>query len=147
MEKMIWSKPEMNEFAFAANDYVAACGDAFTIYKFICNAGFGGKWHTREQCWCGEPHIFPWYEKKHEYSVYKDDGTQVGYHYSPCGTTHEVKVNKGTDVSSIFFEGWMDDNGTTAKEHDEVMIWRGEDGNNCHCMDALNVNDIETAKS
>ena len=26
MEKMIWAKPEMNEVAFAANEYVAACG-------------------------------------------------------------------------------------------------------------------------
>ena len=32
MEKRIWTKPEMNEFAFAANEYVAACED--TVNKF-----------------------------------------------------------------------------------------------------------------
>ena len=34
MEKRIWSKPEMNEFAFAANEYVAACGDNGSDYLF-----------------------------------------------------------------------------------------------------------------
>lgn len=38
MEKRTWIKPEMNELAFAANDYVAACGDSGTVYKFVCDA-------------------------------------------------------------------------------------------------------------
>ena len=41
MEKKIWSKPEMNEFAFAANEYVAACGDSGSKYYFKCDAGGG----------------------------------------------------------------------------------------------------------
>lgn len=41
MEKMIWAKPEMNEMAFAANEYVAACGDSGTVYSFECNAPSG----------------------------------------------------------------------------------------------------------
>lgn len=35
MEKRIWSKPEMHEFAFAANEYVAAC------WKINCNVPYG----------------------------------------------------------------------------------------------------------
>ncbi len=48
MEKRIWSKPEMNEFVFAANEYVAACGDQNRVYKFICDALAGTLYYWKK---------------------------------------------------------------------------------------------------
>ena len=40
--KKIWSAPEAIAEQFAANEYVAECGDENRVYKFTCDAG-GGK--------------------------------------------------------------------------------------------------------
>ena len=32
-------KPMMESEVFAANEYIAACGDSGVVYKFECNAG------------------------------------------------------------------------------------------------------------
>ena len=34
-------KPTMEGEVFAANEYIAACGDSGTVYKFTCDAGRG----------------------------------------------------------------------------------------------------------
>ena len=49
----MWSKPEMNEFAFAANEYVAACGDENKVFKFICDAkeGLLYYWKKKTDIW------------------------------------------------------------------------------------------------
>ena len=41
-------KPMMESEAFAANEYIAACGDSGVTYKFECNAGGG----VQRKCLC-----------------------------------------------------------------------------------------------
>lgn len=148
MDKMMWSKPEMNEFAFAANEYVAACGDPLrTIYNFICTSLAGVLYY------------------------YDDNGSQqyLGP-YKPCNFTHQVTVNAGEQVP--FYEGFVD-RGDDSKpyydpdrypngkedsgEHAAVWIeWKEYedwDGNkyqyadDWHAMDVLSVDQIEADKS
>ena len=40
--KRVWCRPQTVVQKFEANEYVAACGDSGTVYKFTCDAG-GGK--------------------------------------------------------------------------------------------------------
>ncbi len=160
MEKMVWEKPEMNDIAFGANEYVAACGDGGTTYWFTCNAGQidhhtarGGEWYdssTWKECWCGETHLTE-YDDKHSYRVYKDDngnfGTQVGFNYSPCGESHEATVKTGESIEDVFFKGWMDDKRTDEVEKIEVTVWRGPGGDNCHCTSILDYKNWSIAYS
>ena len=38
MEKMTWTRPMATVEQFMPNEYIAACGDSGTHYKFVCNA-------------------------------------------------------------------------------------------------------------
>lgn len=161
MEKMIWTRPEMNEFAFAANEYVAACGDGGTTYKFTCDAGIEYIQHDEvyhDPIVIGGHEIIPgwtepaWTEKvRPSYDVYRDDdgefGELIGSGYRPCDASHEVTVGKDESFGDIFFKGWMDKRSTSIIEKMAVMIWRGKSGNNCHCTENLDVSTWEIAKS
>ena len=37
--KRVWCRPQTVVQKFEANEYVAACGDSGTVYKFTCDAG------------------------------------------------------------------------------------------------------------
>lgn len=37
--KKEWMEPVVEVQEFAANEYVAVCGDSGKVYKFVCNAG------------------------------------------------------------------------------------------------------------
>ena len=39
--KRVWCRPQTVVQKFEANEYVAACGDSGTVYKFTCDAGGG----------------------------------------------------------------------------------------------------------
>ena len=160
MEKRIWSKPEMNEFVFAANEYVAtSCGDGGTTDKFTCDAGEGTATHVGygslrdpKSCWCGTIHTSRHdFEGDRYFKVYQDNngvfGEQIASRYHACGETHEATVGKGESFGDVFFAGWMDDRLTDVVEKIKVMIWRGADGDNCHCTENLNVSTWEIAKS
>ena len=41
MEGRVWRRPLTEVQKFEANEYVAACGDSGTTYKFKCDAGGG----------------------------------------------------------------------------------------------------------
>lgn len=83
MEKMMWAKPEMNEVAFAANEYVAAC------WSVSCNVPYGtGYFETngidgyqKEGDWL-ENENGDWYQV-----TQGDDFIASG---SGCGKKHEV---------------------------------------------------------
>ena len=113
MEKRIWSKPEMHEFAFAANEYVAAaCGpDAGgVVYGFKCDAGGG----EDGELWN--------YDKTENYtdSQFHDE---LGYSryasYSACKKTHEASSQ------DEFVRGWFQTGGSRGKPEvwTEVFIW------------------------
>ena len=62
--------------------------------------------------------------------------------YTPCDATHEAST---TDE---FIKGYMrKDWGLFSGPMIEVIIWRGEDGNNIHCTTNLDMDTWETAKS
>lgn len=144
MEKLIWTKPEMNEFAFAANEYVAACGDEGSKYLFKCNA-VGGILHYFENLLVSKDAAQPKWDEV-DYSQAGD--TTIGS-YFPCGRKHEAST------SSDFYWGYIDynlndkhdPNGTYGLEKETVIVWRGPNGNNGHATKNLNINDWEVAKS
>lgn len=139
MEKKMWIRPEAVVEQFAANEYVAACGDQNMVYKFGCDAG------TRNV----------------SYNVYFADGTPwassddddrgqrfSGFH--PCGETHEASVQDD------FVQGYMYKQssggflgfgaGQSEGEKIPVVIWT-DGGTNVHCTGSLNISEWETAKS
>ena len=129
--KRAYVAPTMVGERFVANEYVAACGDSGTVYKFRCNAGDKGLWN----------YPYEVYVDSNNYGSY-DRGDQYLGSYHACGTTHEASSTDG------FFNGFMID---TRWGHDstpqEVIIWRGRDGRNIHCTTDLDKNTWETAKS
>ena len=128
--KRVWCRPQTVVQKFEANEYVAACGDSGTVYKFVCNAGrygtlLGYDVYTNGKD--GEPGT-------------KDDRYLGGY--TPCNATHNAST---TDE---FIEGYMrKDWGLFEGERIDVIIWRGENGNNIHCTTNLDMDSWETAKS
>ena len=108
---------------FAANEYVAACGDEHKIYKFVCDAPGG--------------------------PLYAKDSSGEGYsgaNYNPCTKTHEAPV------SDVFVDGYIDYNHNRSEDRDEkVIVWLEYDrwGNvsNGHATTNLDMKSWETAKS
>lgn len=127
-----YKKPVLNVEQFTANEFIAACGDKNTVYKFKCDADSNG-----------------WFSEGG--SVYQEtngkDGLQVGLingdkklgSYHPCNETHEAKT---TDE---FVKGYLFGFGNTKAQ--EVIIWKGNDGNNIHCTTNLDMKTWETSKS
>lgn len=120
MDKMMWSKPEMNEFAFAANEYVAACGDSGTTYMFKCDAGLVEK-------------DIPWYpypgqEPTYWAPTYGDltdsegnlytSGKDTAYH--ACGVTHQANVEDEFVLGRFYDNDGNDDLSGAWKA---VYIW------------------------
>ena len=119
-----WMEPVVEVQEFVANEYVAACGDSGTVYKFKCDAGEGN------------------------YTVYVDSNHNgkfdltdelLGITYHACGATHEASVR------DEFLNGFI--HKPFSLEYTPVVIWRGEDGKNIHCTTNLNMSSWETAKS
>lgn len=111
MEKRIWTKPEMNEFTFAANEYVAAaCGpDAGgVVYGFECNAGGGvsGELWNHDRT---ENYTDNWYHDELGDSTYST--------YKACGEKHEASSQ------DEFVKGWFQTGYGSNKVWTEVFIW------------------------
>lgn len=110
MEKKIWSKPEMNEFAFAANEYVAACGDG-RKYEFECNAP-GGTLYYYNDLRVTENNPVP-----SDWDQHSASKPWLFYgEYDPCNKEHEAPV---TDE---FYWGYID------YDHDQVHDYQSENG-------------------
>lgn len=127
MEKRIWTKPEMNEFAFAANEYVAACEDTVNkFWKFICN--FGGGKHYDIYAGKYDPN-----KNKYVNAIKSDRLTNLSY-FHECDTVHYVMQEKGKDWTSYFEVGWADDDASldVGDVTYDVYIWRGENKDNVH---------------
>ncbi len=126
-----WVRPQTVAQRFVANEYVAACGDSGTVYKFECNAGQGVT-HTD---WFGQTTKYVW-------RVYDSNGNNLTGNgtYGPCGTTHSA------ESTDDFINGYIDNIYTSEKENIPVIIWT-EGGTNIHCTTDLDMSTWETEKS
>ena len=125
-----WMEPVIEVQEFVANEYVAACGDSGTVYKFTCNAPGGWLYYYPES----DDQID---------GNYTGSGSQkrIGFYY-PCEATHEASV---TDA---FYDGFVDYNWNRKQDPGEgVIVWRGPNNKNGHATTNLDINSWETAKS
>lgn len=130
--KRAYVRPTMVGERFVANEYVAACGDSGTVYKFECNAGddWGGysvylngndgvAGTDDDIFWCGGR------------NAVRGDRT-----YTRCGATHEAADNND------FYKGYIKRRRSTQN----VIVWTDK-GTNTHCTKNLNMSEWQTAKS
>lgn len=130
--KRRYERPSAYIEEFTPNEYVAACGDSGTVYKFTCDAGGGdsGKVWLETN---GKPGL-----QQEGGKHYKEDKELGGYH--ACGTTHEA------DSTDDFLEGYYKRYGLFSSPQ-KVIVWRGPKGDNIHCTTNLNKDTWGTAKS
>ncbi len=126
--KKTWNEPKILVQQFVPNEYVAACGDSGTVYKFKCDAGGGA-----------EGDVFT----KDGRNLTRDDWWGTNY-YHACGTTHEAE---STDefIEGYFYANGGNDN-TRGYTPVPVIIWT-EGGTDVHCTTNLDMSTWETAKS
>ena len=133
-------KPMMESEVFAANEYIAACGDSGVVYNFICNAG-DGVWGSVYQETNGQPGL--------QSSGRNRDARIANYEtffgipvsgYHACGTAHEAESDSG------FYDGYYCARGNINNPV-PVIIWKGEHNDDVHCTTNLNKDEWETAKS
>lgn len=122
--KKIWSAPEAIAEQFAANEYVAACGDENKVYKFTCDARGGNL-----------------------YADYDNDGDMdlLGS-YTPCQEYHESSVN------DFYCRGFVDRNRNRQEDAGEaVYVWILFDWfgrvDDAHATANVDMDSWETAKS
>lgn len=126
-----WMEPVIEVQEFVANEYVAACGDSGTVYKFTCDAPGGWLYY------------YPESDGQIDGNYTGSSGSQkrIGF-YHPCWATHEARV---TDA---FYDGFVDYNWNRKQDPGEgVIVWRGPNNKNGHATTNLDFNSWETAKS
>lgn len=130
----MWTRPMAEVQQFAANEYVAACGESGVVYKFKCDAP-GGRWVGLIY------NYFPVYMYKNNNPVKLVNGNLLDS-YHACGEAHEA------ESSDDFYKGFIDRNENGREDNGEaVIIWRGPDGDNVHCTTNLDMTKWETVKS
>lgn len=134
-----YNKPVINVENFMANEFFAACGDSgVSAYNFTCDAPGGDLYY------------FP-------NSDGKIDGIHTGTgraeklgSYHPCNEKHSAATTDSyydgfVDYGGAGIGGWRP-NGKYDKG-EEVIVWRGTNGNNGHATKQLDMDKWETAKS
>ena len=128
MERTAWAMPQTIVEKFAANEYVAACGDTeYGKYLFTCDAPGGNLYYYKKDWWGQEKQDF------------------IGS-YTPCEKKHEA------DKASEFADGFVDYNRNRKEDDGEaVIVWieRGSWGTirNAHATTNLDQDSWETVKS
>lgn len=134
--KKIWSAPVAIAEQFAANEYVAACGDENRVYKFECTAARGTAYYYGT----GDGIVDGNYTGT-------GSATSLGG-YKPCKAKHEAPT------TGDFYDGFVDrnDNGR-CDSGEEAIIWVEYIPTifgmfeNPHATENLNMDSWETAKS
>ena len=133
MGRKVWRRPLTTVQKFEANEYCAACGEENKVYKFQCTAGGGVNGTVWEDS-----------NKNGKWDLIGDDCLTtlfgIGEHYHACGEEHEAPT---TDefTTGFFFPH------ANPLESMDVIIWKGEDGNNIHCTTNLRMDTWPTEKS
>lgn len=130
--KRAYVRPTMVGERFVANEYVAACGDSGTVYKFECNAGDDwGRYSVYlngddgvagtddDIFWCG--------------GVRAVRGPRT---YKRCLATHKAADNND------FYKGYI----KRGRSTQDVIVWTDK-GTNTHCTTYLDMSEWATAKS
>lgn len=121
--KKIWSAPEAVAEQFAANEYVAECGEENRVYKFTCNAPAG------TIC----------VDANNDGVIERYDG------FTPCSEYHE------SPVSDNYYLGYVDRNNNRQQDEGEAAyIWLETFFGyvyNAHATANLDIESWETAKS
>lgn len=129
-----YKKPVLNVEQFTANEFIAACGYSGKTYKFVCNANSNG-WFTNGGVVYEEngkkEGLQPWWEK--------DADNRLGSYY-PCDNTHIAE-----SYDKDFSKGYLWAVGNI--EPQDVILWKGDNGDNIHYTKNLDMSTWETAKS
>lgn len=137
MNRNVWKQPMTVIQKFVANEYVAACHDWNTVYKFTCDAG-GGKSGTVYLETNGRPGL---------QTGWGGDQYLSGYH--ACGIQHEADKDdaflNGYYVTEEYVGFWPFGHYETTTT--DVIVWRGPNNDNTHCTTNLDKDSWETAKS
>lgn len=138
--KQVWSSPKTSFEQFVPQNYIAACGDSGTVYKFTCDAPGGPLYYFPDKT-----------ANMDSNDLIGKKGTYLGS-YHPCSKKHEAESNSGFYwgyVDKSHGSSWSDYESANQKlDADElVIVWRGNKGGEGHATAALNMNDWETAKS
>lgn len=137
--KRRYERPSAYIEEFTPNEYVAACGESGKVYNFQCNAGshdYYGKVYleTNGKAGLQTQRGMDWVDGKPKF--YPAD-TYLTSRYHAYDTTH--KANSKDEFKKGYYL-----RGDTFLN---VIVWRGEDGNNVHCTTNLNQETWGTAKS
>ena len=122
-------KPTMEGELFAANEYVATCGEMNEVYKFVCDAG-GGTYGT----------VYEDTNKNGRFDFGDEPLTGIIIPtYHACGKTHEAPTNDD------FLDGFYCPDSLVLKAV-PVKIWT-DGGTNIHCTTKIEMDKWETVKS
>ena len=134
-------RPMMESEVFAANEYIAACGDSGVVYKFRCDAGNGVYGSVYEET-NGIPGLQTGRNGDDRLATYSNGlFGESGFH--ACDSTHEA------ESTSDFVNGYYCAKGDISNPL-KVIVWkepRGWWSDNIHCTTNLDQDSWETAKS
>ena len=135
-------RPMMESEVFAANEYIAACGESGVVYKFKCDAGDGVYGSVYEET-NGIPGLQTGRRGDTELAGYSNSWFEESGFYA-CNKTHEAESNND------FVNGYYCAKGDT-KNPISVIVWKEPRGgwwpDNIHCTTNLDQDSWETAKS
>lgn len=137
-----YKKPVLNVEHFTANEFIAACHDQNTVYKFKCDAGngvYGGVYQETN----GQPGLQIG-GRNGDRRITRGEST-----YHACGETHEASTTSDFIQNCYYIPGSAYDRrkGWDTSQAINVIVWRGQYGNNVHCTTNLNMDTWETSKS
>ena len=135
--KEMWTEPRIEVQKFAANEYVAACGDSGTVYKFECTAGGGTHGSVYEET-NGRDGL-----QTRGGLGYRADRELTGWPWNYYYACNEKHTAESTDD---FLNGYYCA-GDNTRNAQKVIIWQGPNGDDIHCTTKLNMNEWETEKS
>ena len=135
-------RPMMESEVFAANEYIAACGESGVVYKFKCDAGDGVYGSVYEET-NGIPGLQTGRRGDTKLAGYSNGLLGESGFYA-CNKTHEAESNND------FVNGYYCAKGNT-KNPIPVIVWKEPRGgwlpDNIHCTTNLDQDSWETAKS
>ena len=143
MKRKQWEVPKIEFQEFSPNAYCSGCTNPTNMveYDFSCDAG-GYVTHTYRgadgRTYTTDNHVYHMKTSNGKYLTWVKSWKPGGYYlFGACGITHSVVVPKGTDPTTIFLPGYIDDAFTKQNENIPVFIWRGPNGDDIHATKSL----------